>query len=79
MASQGDEPIGLVLAGGGARGAYEMGALSVLLPALAERGEHVRITVGTSVGALNTAYVAANAHRPVGEVVDGGLALWRNS
>jgi len=79
MASQGDEPIGLVLAGGGARGAYEMGALSVLLPALAERGEHVRITVGTSVGALNTAYVAANAHRPVGEVVDGGLALWREA
>ena len=30
----GEERVGLVLAGGGARGAYEVGALSVLLPAL---------------------------------------------
>jgi enoyl-CoA hydratase/carnithine racemase len=33
--------IGLVLPGGGARGAYEVGALSVLLPALEARGEEL--------------------------------------
>jgi NTE family protein len=40
--------VGLVLAGGGARGAYEVGALSVLLPTLARRGQRPRILVGTS-------------------------------
>ncbi len=32
-----EEPIALVLGGGGARGAYEAGVLSVLLPVLEER------------------------------------------
>ena len=32
------ERIGLVLSGGAARGAYEMGVLSVLVPALQRRG-----------------------------------------
>jgi NTE family protein len=38
-----------VLSGGGARGAYEAGALSVLLPVLEERGERPRILVGTKL------------------------------
>jgi NTE family protein len=65
-----------VLAGGGARGAYEIGALSALLPAL-EPADRPQLVVGTSVGAINAAYVAANADRPVEELVAGGLALWR--
>src|SRR5437763_16913884 len=55
------DAIGLVLAGGGARGAYEAGVLRALLPALAERGERPGIVIGTSVGALNAAYLATNA------------------
>jgi len=70
------DPVALVLAGGGARGAYEIGALSVLLPELPAH-ERPRIVVGTSVGAINAAYLAANAHRPVHELVGGALALWR--
>jgi len=66
-----------VLAGGGARGAYEIGALSVLAPVLEERGEHVEILVGTSVGAINAAYLAANAHLPLTDAVAGGLEVWR--
>jgi len=62
------DPVALVLAGGGARGAYEAGALSVLLPVLEDRGQRPRILVGTSVGALNTSFLAANAHLPTKEV-----------
>jgi NTE family protein len=74
----GNGPIALVLAGGGARGAYEMGALSVLAPVLEERGEHIEIIVGTSVGGINAAYLAANAHLPLSEAAAGGAEVWRN-
>jgi NTE family protein len=66
----------LVLSGGGARGAYEVGALSELLPALEKRGEAPRIMVGTSVGAFNAAFIAANAHRPAREALDAGIEVW---
>lgn len=56
------KPIGVVLPGGGSRGAYEAGALSVLLPALEERGERVSIYCGTSVGAINGTALASHAH-----------------
>ncbi|MDQ6811580.1 MAG: patatin-like phospholipase family protein [Actinomycetota bacterium] len=71
------EHVGLVLAGGGVRGAYEVGALSVLAPALQARGERPDVIVGTSVGALNGAYLAANAQRPLGDAVQGVSELWR--
>jgi hypothetical protein len=45
---------GLVLEGGGAKGAYQFGCLL----ALAEHGIHVDAIAGTSVGALNGALVA---------------------
>lgn len=72
------EKVGLVLAGGGARGAYEIGALSILLPALEARGERPTVLVGTSVGAVNVAYLAANAHVGAGDVVAGAIELWRS-
>jgi NTE family protein len=71
-------PVGLVLAGGGARGAYEVGALAELAPALEARGERVEIVVGTSAGALNAAFLAAGAHRPLGEVLADGIRTWRS-
>jgi NTE family protein len=69
--------IGLVLSGGGARGAYEAGAMSALAPALAERGERPSIYIGTSVGAVNAAYMAASEHLPADEAHEGGLRRWR--
>ena len=72
------ERVGLVLAGGGARGAYEVGALSVLLPALEARGQRPSVLVGTSVGAINVAYLAANADRSADDAVAGGIELWRS-
>jgi NTE family protein len=70
------KPVGLVLAGGGARGAYEIGALSALLPALAE-DERPQIVIGTSVGAINTAYLAAHAGESASQIAEGGVELWR--
>jgi NTE family protein len=70
------ETIALVLAGGGARGAYEIGALSVLLGELDRRGQRPSLVIGTSVGALNAAFLGATAHRPVDEVVTEGLGIW---
>jgi NTE family protein len=49
----------IVLAGAGARGAYEAGILSVLVPRLLEEpGERI-VLVGTSAGAINTAILSA--------------------
>jgi NTE family protein len=66
--------VGLVLGGGGARGAYASGVLSVLLPELKDQ---VRVIVGTSAGALIAAYLVANWHRSVEEAIEDGLRFWR--
>jgi len=66
-----------VLPGGGARGAYEIGAMSVLLPALHARGEQVSILCGTSVGALNAALLGSLAAEPIETQVAESLDRWR--
>jgi NTE family protein len=71
------ERVGLVLSGGGARGAYEAGVLSVLVPVLEARGERPRIILGTSVGALNAAYLAARAQQGWASAVEAGCDVWR--
>lgn len=68
--------VALVLPGGGARGAYEVGALTVLLPALEARGERVSVFCGTSVGAINAAALASVAHLPVHGQVATLLERW---
>lgn len=69
--------VGLVLAGGGARGAYEFGVLSVLLPVLEKRGERPSVLVGTSVGAINSAGIAASSHLSAAAAVSQELERWR--
>ena len=71
--------IGLVLGGGGARGAYEAGVLLGLYEVLAPQGRELAFDVlcGSSIGALNAAWLGANAHQPdhgVHTLVDE----WRN-
>ncbi len=82
--------VALVLAGGGARGAYELGALDTLLPWLAGKLEadpqwtrevdvdtwRPDIMVGTSAGALNTAYLAATAERKLEQSLAYGCEIW---
>jgi NTE family protein len=67
---------GLVLAGAAARGAYEAGALSVLLPKLEERGERPRVLTGTSAGALNAVYLASRADQPADVATKELVDLW---
>ena len=69
---------GLVLSGGGARGAYEAGVLRYLYGGLATRhgmAPRVDIISGTSVGAINGAYLASVMHDPI-EGIGRLVALW---
>lgn len=69
---------GLVLGGGGARGAYEAGVLAGLAEILGPRCRRgpFDVVCGTSVGAINAAWVAAHADQSdLG--VDGLLDHWR--
>jgi NTE family protein len=70
--------VGLVLAGGGARGAYEVGALSVILPELERRGERPTYFVGASVGAINALGFAARQHLPAEQACAEMLGIWGN-
>jgi NTE family protein len=73
------DKVGLVLAGGGARGAYEAGALAELLPELVKEYGHKqfpKVVVGTSVGALQAAFFGANAHLGATHVMDAAIELW---
>lgn len=56
--------LGLVLSGGGARGAYEAGVIHYIRTMLppGARNRNFDIQCGTSVGALNTCFMAATAH-----------------
>ena len=67
MPEGGDQPLALVLSGGGARGAYEAGVLRYALGKLApRRGPSAipQIFCGTSVGAINACALAARAELP---------------
>ena len=69
--------IAVVLAGGGARGAYELGALSEVLPFLEKQGERPTIYLGTSIGAIQAAYLAQRATDDFEKVLGAGLKTWR--
>lgn len=56
-----EDPIGIVLGGGGTLGDFQVGALQFLARYFAQNGIHPQIFCGTSVGAVNVAAAAAAA------------------
>ncbi|HMR76821.1 MAG TPA: patatin-like phospholipase family protein, partial [Polyangiaceae bacterium] len=86
--------LAIILSGGGARGAYEVGVLSYLFDELTRtRGAPPKVDIlcGTSVGAINSSYLAAHLVDPVlgirrlvdvwsGMKLDDGLGVgWRQA
>ncbi len=72
--------IALVLSGGGSRGAYEAGVIRYLrerLPRVLGHPVHFDIVTGTSVGAINAAFLAATADRPEAQA-EALCAAWRS-
>lgn len=72
--------VGLVLSGGGARGAYEVGVLQGMREALhpaRDARPMFQVIAGTSVGAINGAWLAANAH-VADHRVEGLAQVWRS-
>ena len=71
--------LSLVLAGGGARGAYEAGVLRYILgtlPRVARESIRPELICGTSVGALNGTYIAGGLSEPSTPLKLS--AMWRN-
>src|SRR3989338_8831231 len=70
----------LILSGGGARGAYEAGVIKYIreqLPARIRSQARFEIICGTSVGAVNSCFLAALSHLPEsqGEAL---VQMWRS-
>ncbi len=73
-----DTKIGLVLAGGGARAAYQVGVLKAVRELLPEPGRNpFKILCGTSAGAINAATLACFAEE-FNTGIDHLLGVWGN-
>ena len=72
--------VGVVLSGGGSRGAYEAGIIHYLRTDLAKQlGRHVPIDIvsGTSVGAINAAFLASTMDDPATQA-DQLVTAWKS-
>lgn len=69
--------VGLILPGGGARGAYQLGVLQAIAEMGPEEGNPFPIMVGVSVGAINATALASRADN-FREAVEWLACLWRN-
>lgn len=70
------QKVGLVLSGGGARGAYEVGALRYLAEHHEDLLDRVRIITGASVGAVNGIFLAS--HGLSLDSISALADLWRS-
>ncbi|MBS4730704.1 patatin-like phospholipase family protein [Mycobacterium sp. SM1] len=70
--------VAVVLGAAGARGGYEAGALSVLVPRLRAAGCEPKVYLGFGAGAVNAALLTAFAHLEPAEQAGRVLALWHS-
>ncbi len=66
----------LILSGGGARAAYQVGVLRAVMEIREDGGFPFDVVCGTSAGAINAVFLAANAQRPR-EGVEALMRAWR--
>jgi len=69
------ESTALILPGGGARGAYQVGVLKAVRDIAGDTGNPFPIICGTSAGAINAAFLASHAHE-FGNGVDKLEQFW---
>jgi NTE family protein len=78
----GVERIGIVLAGGGAKGAYQAGAMKAIYQVLGQYGalEKVKVIASTSIGSWNALFWLANLIMPEGDWGGEGIheSWWRS-
>ncbi len=76
MFAREDAKLALVLAGGGARGAYEAGVLAYVADHHPEVLDRVRVITGSSVGAVNGVFLAS--HGLTRDAVTALVSLWQS-
>ncbi|HYB36448.1 MAG TPA: patatin-like phospholipase family protein [Mycobacterium sp.] len=69
--------VAIVVGATGARGGYEAGALSVLVPRLRAAGCEPRVYIGSSAGAITATLFVALTHLPPADQARQVLDLWR--
>jgi len=69
--------LGVVLTGGGARSAYQLGVLKFVFHDLNVNPEDV-VFVGSSAGAINATYLSQNAHKGFSVAINEICHIWEN-
>jgi predicted acylesterase/phospholipase RssA len=73
----GEHALGIVLSGGGARAAYQVGALKALIPYFETSKQPIKVIVGSSIGALNGLLLGACLNKGIATSVEELELLWR--
>jgi predicted acylesterase/phospholipase RssA len=69
--------VGIVLSGGGARAAYQVGALRALQPYFEKTNTPISVIIGSSIGAINGLILGACIKKGYGEAIEQLDAMWR--
>ena len=65
-----------MLSGGGARAAYQIGALKALAPYLSKSNHQIKVVVGSSIGAINGLLVSACLSEGIDHAVSTIEQIW---